>query len=213
MNSSSELGMAADPGGRSVDLQFFECLPVACYACDRSGTIVGYNRKVVNLWGREPVITDRFTGAYRVLNEYGDPLAMEDTATASLLRWGLTEVNKELVIEKPDGKRLVVLSNVAPLHDEEGRTIGALDVLHDVTDRRRLEDARRTAERMSAYARLAAQVAHLKPALLSIVSLLDQLGREATLSQEARGYTELARLELVRFDTLVKHMAQLSGAA
>jgi hypothetical protein len=165
------------------------------------------------LWGRLPQATDQFTGAHKVLDTYGDLLAPEATATAFLLRSGLQQVNKELVIERPDGKRVTVLSNVAALVDEQGKTIGALDVLQDITDRRWSEDARRLAERVSATARVAAQVVQLKPALLSIVSLLDLLGRDATLSVEARGYADLVRLELVHFDALVKHMAHLAGAA
>jgi GAF domain-containing protein len=117
------------------------------------------------------------------------------------------------VIERPDGKRLTVISNVAALRDEEGKVIGALDVLHDITDRRWSEDARRIAERLSASSRVAAEVMQLKPALLSMVNLLNLLGQDATLSVQARGYAELARLELVRFDALVKHMAHLAGAA
>lgn len=197
----------------STRSQFLDCLPVACYACDSSGTITDYNRHCVALWGRLPQATDRFTGAHKVLDTYGDLLAPEATATAFLLRSGLQQVNKELVIERPDGKRVTVLSNVAALVDEQGKTIGALDVLQDITDRRWSEDARRLAERVSATARVAAQVVQLKPSLLSIVSLLDLLGRDATLSVEARGYADLVRLELVRFDALVKHMAHLSGAA
>ena len=193
--------------------QFFECLPVACYACDRSGAITDFNRRSVALWGRAPEVTDRFTGAHKVLDACGDLLAPEATGTAFLLRSGLPHLNKEFVIERPDGKRITVLSNVAALLDEEGRTVGALDVLQDITDRRWSEDARRLAERVSATARVATQVVQLKPALLSIVSLLDLLGREATLSVETRGYADLVRLELVRFDALVKHMAHLSGAA
>jgi hypothetical protein len=182
---------------------FFECLPVACYACDCSGTITDYNRRSVELWGRAPQATDRFTGAHKILDAQGGSLAPEATATAFLLRSGLTQLNKELVIERPDGKRLTVISNV----------IGALDVLHDITDRRWSEDARRIAERLSASSRVAAEVMQLKPALLSMVNLLNLLGQDATLSVQARGYAELARLELVRFDALVKHMAHLAGAA
>ena len=186
---------------------------MACYACDCSGTLTDYNRRAVELWGREPRAADRFTGAYKVLDSQGDPLAPEATATAFLLKSGLAQPNKEVVIERPDGKRVTVLSNVAPLLDEEGNMIGALDVLQDITDRRWSEDARRVAERLSASKRVAAEVAQLKPVLLSMVNLLDLLGREATLSVQARGYAEHARLELVHFDALVRQMAQLSGAA
>jgi GAF domain-containing protein len=126
---------------------------------------------------------------------------------------GLGHLTKELVIERPDGKRSTVISNIAPLLDAKGGIIGALNVLQDITDRRWSEDARRIAERVSASARVATQVAELKPALLSMVSLLDLLGKDATLSLQGRSYAELARLELVRFDALVRHMAHLSGAA
>jgi len=213
MSLSSEFGMIPVPEAGSRRSQFFECLPVACYACDRTGTITDYNSRSVELWGRAPELTDRFTGAHKVLDSRGDWLAPEATGTAFLLRSGLPELNRELVIERPDGKRVTVLSNVAPLLDEGGTVVGALDVLQDITDRRWSEDARRLAERVSASARLAAEVVQLKPALLSMVSLLDLLGRDATLSVQARSYAEVVRLELVRFDALMRHMAHLSGAA
>jgi len=193
--------------------QFFECLPVACYACDCSGTITDYNRRSVELWGRAPQETDRFTGAHKVLDAQGGLLTPETTTTAFLIQSGLPQLSKELVIERPDGKRVTVISNAAALLDEEGKIIGALDVLQDITDRRWSEDARRVAERVSASARIAMEVVRLKPALLSMVNLLDLLGQDATLSVSARGCAERVRLELVHFDALLRHMAHLSGAA
>ncbi len=179
------------------------------------GTITDYNSRSVELWGRAPQATDRFTGAHKLLDVRGDLLAPEATGIAFLLRSGLPQlnINRELVIEKPDGKRVTVLSNVAPLLDEGGTLVGALDVLQDITDRRWSEDARRLAERVSASARVAAEVVQLKPALLSMASLLELLGRDATLSVQARDRAEIVRLELARFDALMRHMAHLSGAA
>jgi signal transduction histidine kinase len=177
------------------------------------GSITDYNSRSVELWGRAPQVTDRFTGAHKVLDSRGEPLAAEATGTAFLMRSGLPQINREFVFERPDGKRVTVLSNVAPLLDETGTVVGALDVLQDITNRRWSEDARRLAERVSASARVAAEVVQLKPALFSMASLLDLLGRDATLSVQARGYAEVVRLELVRFDALMKHMAYLSGAA
>lgn len=193
--------------------RLFECLPVACYACDREGVITAWNRRVVELSGREPQAGDRFTVAYKVLDANGIPVPPEATPTAFLLKAGLAELKKEIVMERPDGRRVTVLSNVAPLFDEGGDLIGALDVLQDVTDRRWLEEARRAAERVRASARVATEVTQLKPALLSMLSTLDLLGRDATLSVQARNYAELVRVELARFDALVKHMTLLAGAA
>jgi PAS domain S-box len=175
MEKVSEIGVirALESGSRRA--QFFECLPVACYACDCAGTITDYNRRAVELLGREPQATDRFTVAHKVLDAQGNPLAPEATATAFLIRSGLTQINREVTIERPDGKRMTVLSNVAPLFDAGGNMIGALDVLQDITDRRWLEDARRVAERVKASARVATEVAQLKPALLSMLSTLELL--------------------------------------
>ena len=209
--SDTELPPAADAASRRS--RFFERLPVACYACDCSGTITDYNRRAVELWGREPQVTDRFTGAQKILDAHGEPIAPEATTVALLLLFGLTQRNKELVIVKPDGKRITVLSNVAPLLDENGNTVGALDVLQDISDRLWSEDARRVAERLSASARIATEVAQFKPALLSMINLLDLLGQESTLSMQARGCAEVARVELLHFDAFVRQMAHLSGAA
>ncbi len=194
--------------------RLFEGLPVACYACDRSGAIVGFNQKAVELWGRVPEISDRFTGAHRIYDASGNPLAHDATPTAFLLRCGLAHRNQELTIEQPEGKRITVLSNVAPLFGDSGETVGAVDVLHDITDRRWSEDARRVAERLRTAARLAAEVAQqMKPTLLSMAGLLERLSTDESLSQQARGYAELARQELSQFDKLARHMAHLSGAA
>lgn len=193
--------------------QFFECLPVACYACDRDGRITDCNQRAVTLFGKDAQAADRFTVAYRLLDAYGIPVAPESSPTAFVLSSGVRELKKEIVIEKPDGRRATVLSTVALLFDEGGNMIGALDVLQDITDRRWLEEAQRTAERVKASARVATEVTQLRPALVSMLSALDLLGRDITLSAQARNYAELVRLELARFDTLVKHMALLAGAA
>ena len=118
----------------------------------------------------------------------------------------------ELEVVTARGNRIWV-REVCRATIRRGRLISLIGVLQDITERRWLEDARRVGERVSASARVATQVAQLKPAVLSMVSLLDQLGSDATLSVQARGYAELARLELVRFDALMKHMSHLSGAA
>ncbi len=213
MNNVSEFGVTRTLEEGICPSQFFECLPVACYACDRAGAITAYNRRAVELWGRAPQAADRFTGALKVLDAQGHLLGPEATVTSFLLRSGLAHLSKELTIERPDGSRVTVLSNAALLHDEEGKTIGALDVLQDITNRRWLEDARRVGERVNASVRVATEVAQLKPALLAMVSLLDLLGSDSTLSVQARSYAALTRAELMRFEALVKHMAHLSGAA
>jgi signal transduction histidine kinase/CheY-like chemotaxis protein len=54
---------------------------------------------------------------------------------------------EEIVIERPDGRRVTVLAHANPLHDESGRLIGAVNVLVDISDRKRTETALRDADR------------------------------------------------------------------
>ena len=212
VKSSSKSGVAAASAAFEAE-QLLHFLPVACYACDAAGMITHFNQHARELWGRAPDAGDRFTAARRIFDGQGNPLAPEATPVAAVLRTGLAQNHRELILESLTGTRVRVLSNVAPVRDGAGNLVGAIDVLEDITKRRQLEDARRVAERISASARVASEVTQLKPALLSTLSLLDLLGRDATLSTEARNYAELARLELIRFDAVMKQMAHLAGAA
>jgi signal transduction histidine kinase len=54
---------------------------------------------------------------------------------------------QEIVIERPDGGRRIALAHANPIHDESGRVVGAVNILVDITERRRAEDElRRHAE-------------------------------------------------------------------
>ena len=49
--------------------QLLDLLPAAVYVCAPDGTILRFNRKAAELWGREPLLgdpRDRFCGSYRM---------------------------------------------------------------------------------------------------------------------------------------------------
>jgi two-component system, NarL family, sensor histidine kinase UhpB len=48
---------------------------------------------------------------------------------------------REIVIERPDGQRFTALAHANPIHDESGKLIGAVNVLVDISDRKRAEEA------------------------------------------------------------------------
>lgn len=195
-------------------MQFLERLPVAACSCDRQGVITEYNRHAVELWGREPFSKDFFGGAARLYDSKGKRLEPSAWPLASVLRSGQPHRNTELIVEKPDGARVTVLSNAAPVRDAEDRLAGAVEVFQDITERRWSEDARRVAERLMASARLASDVAQqISKPLHSMTSLLEVLRLDENLSAEARSYTELIKAELSRFDQLARQMVHLSMAA
>ncbi len=48
----------------------------------------------------------------------------------------------EVHIERPDGSRVVVIVNIAPLIDDSGTIVGAMNNFYDASDRNDIEGAR-----------------------------------------------------------------------
>lgn len=118
-------------------------MPVGVYACDVHGRFNYWNQRAVELWGREPDAEDRFwalSGAPRAFGGDGQPLLPEESAMSEVLRTGAAVHGRELVILRADGRRLAILLNIRPLHDD-GRIVGAVATFLDVTARRQAESA------------------------------------------------------------------------
>jgi signal transduction histidine kinase len=50
----------------------------------------------------------------------------------------------EVLIERPDGSRVIVIVNIAPLTDDQGTVTGAINCFYDVTERKNFERERET---------------------------------------------------------------------
>jgi signal transduction histidine kinase len=131
--------------------QLVEVMPVAVYVCDRSGLIQNYNRRAVELWGREPKLGDPaqpYCGSLRLYSPDGKLVPHEESRMAEVLRTGVEARDLEVVIERPDGSRLTVLVNIVPLRNGAGELIGAMNCFQDITDRKRAEEGLRRSERL-----------------------------------------------------------------
>jgi PAS domain S-box-containing protein len=108
---------------------------VGIYVCDGSGRIVQYNEHAASLWGRERSISDtgeRFCGSLRMYRLDGTLLPYAECAVAKALRRGIPVRDSEIIIERPDGSRVIVLVNVEPLKDEAGMITGAVSWFHEI---------------------------------------------------------------------------------
>ena len=107
------------------------------------------NRRAVEFWGRTPPLgdpNDRYSPSFRRYGADGEPLSFDATPVAAALRTGVPVVGAELVIERPDGSRIPVLMNAAPLKDRSGRIEGAVCSFQELTERKRAEEALRASE-------------------------------------------------------------------
>ena len=130
-----------------------ENLPAAAYVCDADGLITYFNRRAVQLWGREPKLNDtvdRFCSSFKLLSIDGSPMPHDECWMALPLRNDKEYNGVEIVIERPDGSRWTALAHATPFHDEAGRVAGAVSLLLDITEQRQaarvMADARAYAE-------------------------------------------------------------------
>ncbi|MCB2031550.1 MAG: PAS domain S-box protein, partial [Rhodoferax sp.] len=120
--------------------QSLASFPVAIYVCDCEGRILRYNRAAAALWGREPdLAADRWASARSILGTNGQPLRHEQLPVAVVARTGLPITGAEVVIERDDGTTRHVEHHPRPLRDDAGNITGVIDMLIDITERKRQE--------------------------------------------------------------------------
>ncbi|HTL05863.1 MAG TPA: PAS domain-containing protein, partial [Gemmatimonadales bacterium] len=141
MESGDLTATDASAAGLDAQLQqLLEALPVGAYACDLDGLITCFNAAAVKLWGRAPRLmdsADRWCGSFRLFRAGdGVPIPHEQCWMALAIRTGKSQNGEEIIIERPDGERVVVLAHASPIRDADGRLLGAVNVLVDISDRK-----------------------------------------------------------------------------
>ena len=154
--AASEQPPERGEGPLAIERAVLDAIPAAVSVCAADGSIVHYNRRAAELWGREPAPDDpsiRFGGAVRLYHKDDRPVPPGDTPVEIVLRTGEPQRNREITLERADGSRIVVVANVEPLRSESGEIVGAINCFHDITDRSRAEDAlaRRMNEQTALY--------------------------------------------------------------
>ena len=128
----------------------FEMGPVAIYSCHASGVLRDFNRRSVELWGREPAagdISERFSGAFKMFRPDGSYMPHDQCPMADVLSGKIPEARDvEVHVERPDGTRIVVIKNIRPLKNQRGEITGAINSFFDVTERQVAQEAVRASE-------------------------------------------------------------------
>jgi len=123
----------------------FNLAPIAVYSCDVSGVIQEYNNRAAELWGRKPNVGDtdeRFCGSFKLYRPDGSFMPHEQCPMGDVLTGKVPGTqDAEVHIERPDGTRIIVIVNIAPLKDDQGEITGAINCFYDVTERKKAEEA------------------------------------------------------------------------
>jgi PAS domain S-box-containing protein len=119
---------------------FLDALGVAVYTTDAAGRITFYNEAAATFWGRRPELGEEWCGSLRLFWSDGRSMHHDECPMAIALRENRPVRGYEAIVERPDGSRMSFVPYPTPLRDDDGGLIGAVNVLIDVTDRRKAED-------------------------------------------------------------------------
>jgi PAS domain S-box-containing protein len=119
-----------------------DALPVAIYTTDAEGWITQVNPAGVEFSGRAPQLgTDRWSVAWKLFRSDGTPLPNDECPMAIALREGKIVEGTECIAERPDGTRAWFTAYPRPLRDGNGNIVGGINMLVDITARKRAEEA------------------------------------------------------------------------
>lgn len=121
-------------------LDLLQALPAAVYTTDAEGTVTFYNNAAAELAGRRPRIgKDKWCVSWRLYEPDGTPLPLDRCPMAIALKELREPRGVEAIIERPDGTRIPMMPYPTLLRDEEGRVVGAVNMLVDLSERKEAE--------------------------------------------------------------------------
>lgn len=137
---------------RSRQQQFLEALlestEAGIVACDADGILTLFNRKTRELHGlpQVPISADQWAEHYDLFLPDGKTrMRTEDVPLYRALR-GEQVANVEMMIIPRGGAAKILLASGQPILDKEGLKIGAVVAMHDITERKQMEETLRASE-------------------------------------------------------------------
>jgi PAS domain S-box-containing protein len=199
-------------GGEAEFLRLLDKLPAAAYTCDPDGLITYYNQPALRLWGRAPKLrdqVDRFCGSFRLHTSEGRPISHDECWMALALRNDREYPSCEIIVERPDGEQLNVLACASPIHDKSGKLIGAVNVLFDITERKRAEAALKETDR--ARNEFLAVLSHeLRNPLAAIPFAIELLRPAVSHSSESQSALDVIDRQIQQLAKLVEDLVDLA---
>jgi two-component system CheB/CheR fusion protein len=134
-------GLTVNGADDQVWRDLVNALPAAIYITDATGGIIFCNEAAVTLWGCRPEFgKSKFCGSWKLYWPDGTPLPHDECPMAIALREKRPIRGMEAIAEWPDGTRVNFIPYPTPLFDASGNLIGAVNMLVDITERKRAEE-------------------------------------------------------------------------
>jgi PAS domain S-box-containing protein len=155
--TGGDAGPTGHEGARSAKRRveryrrFLDALGVAVYTTDADGRITFFNAAAADFWGRRPALGEEWCGSLRLLWPDESPMRHDECPMAITLKERRPVRGGQAIAVRPDGTNVSFMAYPTPLFDDDGQLMGAVNVLVDITERHRAEQAvRATAKDLEA---------------------------------------------------------------
>lgn len=141
-------------------------LPAAIYATDSAGYVIYFNEAAASIWGTRPELgKSRWCGSWRLLWPDGRELPHDQCPMAIAVKEKRFIRGLEAVVERPDGSRISLIPYPTPIYGESGAFLGAVNLMVDISDRKRAEETEKI---------LVRELQHRSNNLLTVVQAIAQ---------------------------------------
>ena len=193
-------------------------IPQGVFWKDRNSVYLGANRVALRAQGfqrQEQAIGKRDTDLPGLSAEEAAYYVQKDQ---EVMQSGVPQLGIIEPMTLPDGTTIWLETSKLPLHDADGNVVGVLGTWQDITERRRLEEQLRQAQKMDAIGQLAGGVAHDFNNLLTVIlgyselalAALSSTASETPSSTEARDHVAAIRDAGERASALTRHLLAFS---
>ncbi len=123
--------------------EMIDALPAAIYTTDAEGHLTHFNPAAVRFSKRVPELgTDQWCVSWKLYWPDGTPLPHDECPMAMALKeGGWTVEGVECIAERPDGRRIWFTPYPTALRYAEGRIVGGINMLLDISARKEAERA------------------------------------------------------------------------
>jgi PAS domain S-box-containing protein len=122
--------------------ELVNALPAAIYTTDPTGRITYYNEAAAALWGCRPNLgTSEWCGSWKLFWPDGRAMPHDQCPMAVAVKEQQAIRGLEAVAERPDGTRVPFIPFPTPIFNSSGIFVGAVNMLVDISERKRAEEA------------------------------------------------------------------------
>jgi PAS domain S-box-containing protein len=184
--------------------EILAAIPAAVYTTDASGKVTYYNEAAIEFAGRRPTIgSDEWCVAWKLYWPDGTPLPHDQCPMALALKEGRPIRGKEALAERPDGTRIPYIPFPTPIRDTDGKIVGAINMLVDISERKESEAQQRLLMRELNH--------RVKNNMQMLQSVLDMATRR-TQNREARKVLEDASNRIMTMSAAQRVLYETNNA-